>query len=302
MLKLKYLFENFEIAELLLDQYDYDDISIIKYFRISSNAIYPFKNKGQVRYLRQTPNEEQEGRFLLGELELINQLKEANYTCVEIVKSRNGNDLEQQETSEGMFYTSVFDGVKGDCIDDIEMTPDISYKMGLKLAQLHKTSVHMDVDLKTPQDLFTWIEDTLMDIGYEKDLEILYRLKDQFKTMSKEFFGIVHYDFEPDNLFYDGEEIYPIDFNDAMYNFYTMDIRNALRELEPLFHQDFLDGYCQVHKLSTHYKEEEKWCDLFYKLYKHTRIRRSIDEEVKNPPEWMQTLRIKLKNMLLEEI
>lgn len=64
MLKLKYLFENFELARKCLELYDYDEASLdqmFRYFRISSNAIYPFRegtNPKQVNFLRLSPVEE----------------------------------------------------------------------------------------------------------------------------------------------------------------------------------------------------------------------------------------------------
>ena len=61
MLKLKYLIENIDTATHLLEAFDYDDVSIMKYFRISSNAIYPFRFEDEVRFLRATPLEEKEG-------------------------------------------------------------------------------------------------------------------------------------------------------------------------------------------------------------------------------------------------
>jgi len=46
MLKLKYLFENFNLAKQALSNWGYDSDTIDKmlgYYRISSNAIYPHK-------------------------------------------------------------------------------------------------------------------------------------------------------------------------------------------------------------------------------------------------------------------
>ena len=50
MLKLKYLFENFELAKLALTNWEHDEDTLdeyLKYFRISSNAVYPFSIRGQ---------------------------------------------------------------------------------------------------------------------------------------------------------------------------------------------------------------------------------------------------------------
>jgi len=53
MLKLKYLFDNEDLAHMILKnwEYDYDDPNLLKYYRISSNAVYCCKNQGNTFFL-----------------------------------------------------------------------------------------------------------------------------------------------------------------------------------------------------------------------------------------------------------
>ncbi len=46
MLKLKYLFDNKDLAHMILNnwEYDYDNPDLLKHYRISSNAVYWCKN------------------------------------------------------------------------------------------------------------------------------------------------------------------------------------------------------------------------------------------------------------------
>ena len=46
-------------------------------------------------------------------------------------------------------------------------------------------------------------------------------------------YGLIHYDFETDNVFYEQEtgQFYPIDFDDAVYHWYVQDIERALDSL-----------------------------------------------------------------------
>lgn len=49
MLKLKYLFENYGLAKEALENWEHDEDTLdrmLSQFRISSNAIYPFCQKG----------------------------------------------------------------------------------------------------------------------------------------------------------------------------------------------------------------------------------------------------------------
>ncbi|MBI9011831.1 MAG: phosphotransferase [Clostridiales bacterium] len=298
MLRLKYLFEDLDLATQLVQQYEYDDISILKYFRISSNAIYPFRFKEEVRFLRATPVEETEALFLKGEIALLNALEQKDFPCVRILESLNHNLLEEQQTREGVYYTSVFERVPGECVDEIEMTSEIAFKMGRSLASLHLVSEEVDVELPSYLDSLDWMEKELQEMALEKDLEDLAFIRSGLMSLPKKNFGIVHYDYEPDNLFLEGDTIYPLDFNDAMYHFYTMDILNTINELPENFSNDFLEGYKKLKPLSDNYMEEKKWCDLFSKLYKNTRVKRSIFEPIMNEPEWMVALRSKLESSI----
>ena len=61
MLKLKYLFENFELAKECMEFYQYDketQDTMMSFFRISSNAIYPFRTGEEAEticFLRLSP-------------------------------------------------------------------------------------------------------------------------------------------------------------------------------------------------------------------------------------------------------
>lgn len=58
MLPLKELYEDFDLAYFALQQYDYNKEKtkeVINYFRISSNAIYPFVSNKKPCFLRLSP-------------------------------------------------------------------------------------------------------------------------------------------------------------------------------------------------------------------------------------------------------
>ena len=57
MLKLRYLFDNRNLALMLLENWEYDNeaLEMLNYYRISGNAIYPYKCNGDICYLRFTP-------------------------------------------------------------------------------------------------------------------------------------------------------------------------------------------------------------------------------------------------------
>jgi len=57
MLKLKYLFDNRDLAIMLLENWDYnrDRVDALDHFRISANAVYPFFMGDAPHFLRFAP-------------------------------------------------------------------------------------------------------------------------------------------------------------------------------------------------------------------------------------------------------
>lgn len=100
MLKLKYLFHNKELAEMILKnwEYDCDDPDLLKYYRTSSNAVYWCKNNGNIFFLRFAPDEEKSKENILAELEFLRYLKSNGYSSVETILSKAGNELEVANT------------------------------------------------------------------------------------------------------------------------------------------------------------------------------------------------------------
>lgn len=115
MLKLKYLFDNVNVAEMLLKNWEFDkeSLDMFKYYRISSNATYPFKFEGNTRLLRFTPKTEKSKENILAELDFIFYLRANNYGVLETVESKKGEDLVEAQTTWGDYFTSVFKRVTG---------------------------------------------------------------------------------------------------------------------------------------------------------------------------------------------
>jgi Ser/Thr protein kinase RdoA (MazF antagonist) len=77
MLKLKYLFNDENLAEMILGNWEFDkeSIDLFQYYRISSNAIYPFSWKGKTQLLRFAPKTEKCKSNILAELAFISHLR-----------------------------------------------------------------------------------------------------------------------------------------------------------------------------------------------------------------------------------
>ena len=77
MLKLRHLFDNRDLALMLLGNWEYDknNTDILKFFRISANAIYPYIHNGKTFLLRFIPWDEKTENEMERELEFIQYLQ-----------------------------------------------------------------------------------------------------------------------------------------------------------------------------------------------------------------------------------
>ncbi|ANC76295.1 hypothetical protein ABE65_005520 [Fictibacillus phosphorivorans] len=312
MLKLKYLFNNVNLAEMLLENWDYDDESIdmFQYYRISSNAIYPFQSRGKTQFLRFSPKSEKCKENVLAELEFISYLRSKHYGVLEIVVSKNGEELIEVQTPWGEYYASVFKRVSGVQMNETELSDNVIFSYGKALGKLHQlSSDYVPVKNKrwSYSDVLDWMRETLTDFPHEKSALLETNvLQDYFDSIpiTKRNFGLVHYDFEYDNVFYDEESqsCNVIDFDDVMYHWYVMDIEQTLDSLQDCIptemfqvkKQCFLDGYYTEYDISDDMLSLLPACRRFANLYGYVRILRSVEEKWENEPEWLESLREKL--------
>ena len=320
MLKLKYLHENYGLARFALENWEYDAETLdghLQRFRISSNAIYPFLWQGNMRFLRLSPAPEKMKNNLEGELEFLRYLQSRGYPAVAPVASSSGEFVVTLDSVWGKYYASVFEGVDGKPVEDTGCDDHIVYAYGKALGQLHILSAEYSPEIRkwTYCDALQWIGKVLeeyhapnkMPVELEKVRRALNGL-----PQTKDSFGLVHYDFEPDNVFWDEtrQRCTAIDFEDGMYHFFLVDLEQALDALLENVPADrrtaakaaFLRGYQSVKMLEPDYAGKLKLMRRFCDLYAYARLIRCVAGEYPDEPGWMVQLREKLhgKIKLLE--
>lgn len=317
MLKLKYLFDNSELALMLLKNWNYDDesLSLFKYFRISSNAIYPFKNQGRVYFLRFVPKSEKNVATINQELEFIKKLSENGFNVPKVIESKLGNTIETKNTPWGTYHAVVFEGVGDETLESIQMTEEIAYQYGKSLSELHQISrkkIQSNIKRESVYDIFDLIEALLTEDAIHSSafLSHVKQLRIEFEKLDRtEYsFGLIHYDYELDNVIYDVEtqKIFAIDFDDSMYGFYGQDVERAINSIESEIEEElqesikdsFLKGYMDTDgNLETYHKNRDLF-KAFADLYSYFRVKASLEEQWDNEPDWMENLRNKLNERM----
>lgn len=282
----------------------------LKYFRISSNAMYPFEKYGKRCFLRLAPVEEKLEQNLRGELEFLQYLHSKGYPSMVPVTSKEGEVLLQLDTRWGKYYASVFEGVPGKPIEDTDYNAEIMISYGKALGKLHCLSMEYETEYKSAykkwnyEDALHWIKKVLQE--YNAPLPMLTEAVSLEKELAalpqtRESFGLVHYDFEPDNVFYEEKsgECHVIDFEDGMYHFYLLDIEQVFDALAQELSGEaflqakeaFLQGYTSEKSLEPECEKLLPLMRRFCNLFAYARMIRCIAEDVQEAPEWMCKLR-----------
>lgn len=316
MMKLKHLFNNEDLARMILSnwRYDSDSLDMFKYYRISSNAVYPFRENNNICFLRFAPISEKSLNNVFAELEFLQYLENSKYNAVEAVFSKKMNKLELVNTPWGEYIATVFKGVPGIQIDKTGFGEDIIFGYGESLGKLHRlSSEYSPKDHKrwSWKDVLEWTCNILTHFPNQalalKEVDILQDYLSKLPVSNKTF-GLVHYDFETDNVFYDTEtkRYYPIDFDDAMYHWYVMDIEQAINSFKDDIEQEnyetavkfFINGYRSQFDISDDMLSLMPVFRRFANLYGYARILYSTEEKLSNEPEWMINLRGYLEQLL----
>ena len=316
MLKLKYLFENYDLARKCLSFYEYDEESLddmLSYFRISSNAIYPFCKKDDIHevcFLRLSPSEEKPFSSVVAEIHLIKWLNEKGFPTMKPVAMKTGEFAKEMRTEWGTFNVSCFAKVSGNSLEDTKGNLSIVRGYGQILGKLHSMMKEYPSSEKHRSH-----EDLLKEIGNRiKEYDAPEIVKEEYRAVCSELeqllvsalnYGVIHYVFEPDNIFYDATEntFSVIDFDDEVCCWYALDIVRALDALDDIIEDDniddavcsFLEGYQSVTDLTDEQKQSFSLMRRLVRLQEYATILYVLSEPVAEIPYWMNELIKKLK-------
>lgn len=312
MLKLIYLFENFDLAKEALTNWKYDEDTLdemLSYYRISSNAIYPFCHNGQVCFLRLAPMDEKIEKNILGEIEFIEFLTQHNYPALKPITTLTGDMVVKLDTKWGKYYACAFQKVAGVQIDATDMSKEIMYEYGKTLGKLHALSAEFKPNIKkwTHLEVLEWIGEVLVEYNAPANVfSELEEVKNELVGLliKDNNYGLIHYDFELDNVFYDDQSksCAVIDFDDGMYHWYALDIEQVFDSLGEELHEpmlqnakdEFMKGYNTAHEYTEEMETSRPLMRRFINLFSYARLIRCVAENFANEPNWLIELRKKL--------
>lgn len=317
MLKLKWLFENYDLAKECLRLYDHREEGLDKmlaHFRISSNAIYPFRSTaGTVCFLRLSPLEEKPTGDVLSELRLIEWLIDNGYPAMRPCPMHDGSTCTVLDTRWGAYNVSCFEAVPGNTLEDCEGTPGLVRGYGKTLGRLHalmKRYPYAD----TRRDHTALTAEIRERFKLHGAPDALLREWDAVTAglaeleRNNDTYGVIHYDFEADNVLWDDrtDSYGVIDFDDAIRCWYALDVARAVDCLDDV--DPDLDPAEAKALLLAGYREETPFTDgqeatlplmrRLVSLQEYGTILHALSDCGGSEPDWMTTIIGKLTGKL----
>ncbi|GHO46688.1 phosphotransferase enzyme family protein [Ktedonospora formicarum] len=294
------------IAERILERWEHDQ-GTARFFRSSANFVYTFLKGGERYFLRFVDTSERTVSTIEVEMALLNWLANKGMIVTTPIMSMHGRWVEMVETGRGTFHAVVFTKLEGEQLNLEELSIAQFEAWGAALGKLHATmGQYREPNLsKRP----TWRDQLDVAQSYvssdepkiQAELDSITSLLSAFPVTEMNY-GLIHGDFELDNLFWQNNTIAMLDFDDCFYCWHVADIALALRDLfeagvdlnNPSF-RVFIRGYSAHHVLAEELHTHLPTFMRFSNLMMYAKLVRAMDlVEGHDYPEWCTSLRQKL--------
>ena len=299
-----------QIADHILEQWEYDQGSA-RFFRSSTNFVYTFCKDGEQCFLRFAASADRTRAAIEAEMALLSFLGSQGMRVSTPVASKNGRCVETVVTDLGIFHAVVFAQLQGREFEIEELSIAQFEAWGAALGKLHALMHRYQAPgvsaRGTWRDHLALVRTCLPEDETRVQAEFEYLTS--FLTALPETatnYGLIHGDFELDNLRWQDDDVAMFDFDDCSSYWYVADIAFALRDLfetgVDLNHPSlraFIRGYREYYfldeELITHLPT---WMRLV-NLIMYTKLARTMDlTPDQDYPEWCTDLLLRLENWM----
>ncbi|GAF18044.1 protein kinase [Bacillus sp. JCM 19046] len=282
--------------------YDQDSVYFL---RASANFIATFLRKKKRYYLRFNDASERSLSMVEAELKLIQAPALSQLPIAQPIPSNNGKLIENITNDLGTFYAVVFEAATGKHKEVDALTKEEILLWGAALGSLHaqlKQLPHSCYHGRPSwNDQLNLVEESLPnnETHIRRELTHVRHWGEQLEV-SQETYGMIHYDFELDNVLFQNQSLGMIDFDDASVNWYVADLVYALRDLGPFNEQHsvtktFIRGYQSKTSLDLTLLKEAPMFERLHTLCSYAKLERALDVDiVETSPAWLVQLQQKL--------
>ena len=194
------------VAEQLMKRWEHEQGSA-RFFRSSANFVYVFRNEGRQNFLRFAESSERTRKTIEAEMDILHWVARRGMTVTTPIQSRNGHFVETVVTELGTFHAVGFAGLEGSQLDIGELDDSQFREWGAALGKLHAAlRTYAGPGLSTRS---TWKDHLEMVRAFLPQNESTLWIEcEQIASslqglpMTPENYGLVHFDFELDNLYW----------------------------------------------------------------------------------------------------
>ena len=278
-----------------------------KWWRSSASHVFVLPDPRGKRYLRFVPDACRAAGAVEPVSVLMHRLASGGAAVVTPVPTETGSLTATVPTELGTMHAMVVEAAAGHEIDAEDLTDDLAREWGRALALVHDGAAGSDVDLPEAFAELAEIPDRFA--ADPALVKAAVRLADGLARLPRDRsrFGVVHGDFELDNLAWDAGRATAFDFDEAAQSWYAADIAYALRDLtgpdgepdpsrRPLV-QAFVAGYRGVRALDDADLANLRLFAGAHAACSAVRIARALEWSGTDEPEWRAELRADLTGM-----
>jgi Ser/Thr protein kinase RdoA (MazF antagonist) len=296
------------VANSLLENWEHDP-GTIGFFRSSANFVYSFRKGESSFFLRFADGSERRRGAIEAEIDMLNWLAEEKLDVARPVASRRGSFVETIQTEVGTFHGAVFVGLTGRQLEIEELEGSHFREWGSALGELHATIKRYRGRGLTVRS--SWRDHLGAAKEYLGENESLLTEWTEVEALlstlpvNRNNFGLIHFDFELDNLYWQDGRIGMLDFDGCAHYWYAADIAFALRDLfdrgaslDNASFRDFMAGY------SSHLQLDETLSAIplfsrLARLLSYASLARSFDlSPNRDYPDWLLGLIRKIQNKM----
>ncbi|MER5217782.1 phosphotransferase [Streptomyces sp. NPDC002838] len=202
-----------------------------KWWRSSASHVFVLPDNGRRRYLRFVPGSYRGPKPLTAVAELMARLGDGGSAVVRPVAAESGALTVTVATGLGAMHAMVVEPAPGEEVDVSELTESQASYWGQALARLHRDAAGLDAGLpesfgELPGIGELFADDTALVEATARLAEVMSGL-----PRGQDRWGVVHGDFELDNMAWEDGRPVAYDFDEAALSWYAADIAYAVRDL-----------------------------------------------------------------------
>lgn len=283
------------------------DPGTVTFFRASANFLFTFEQGEQTRFLRFAHANDRTAGAIHAEIAYLHHLAAAGMDIAKPVSSLAGNYVESVSTTYGVFHAVVFEALAGEQYDTGELSPEQWVQWGQALGSLHNAAQGYPSTGRATWDDQLRMIDERVPAHEHAARQALAHVQQQLSLLpiDEHNFGLLHGDFELDNLGWNKRGVGMLDFDDAVQSWFVADVAFALRDLFADHASEvdlnnavflaFVSGYRKARPLA---EDQIRHVPLFLRMHNlimFAKLLRTLDGgEQRNEPDWMTELRHKL--------